>query len=177
MGGLRGQDQGWESALETEKKAWKARKDVRPYPVFPAFLMAPHICKSLQLGGSSQKSIWNSRNRVNLSARPLNTHVRSPILTNPSGLGGEKGMGRRSTPPIPGTGVLTLMQSSAPVKSLLPRLSSKHRPPPGLSPSSLIGDLCFTGIYTQPAALGLCPLREPRVSPTVLSPELEPSLS
>lgn len=55
MGGLRGQDQGWESALETENKAWKARKDVRPYPVFLAFLIASPICNSLQLGGNSQE--------------------------------------------------------------------------------------------------------------------------
>lgn len=49
-------------ALETEKKAWEARNNVRSCPVFLAFLMAPPICESLQFKGSSQKSIWSPGN-------------------------------------------------------------------------------------------------------------------
>lgn len=63
MGGLRGQDQGKETALETEKKAWEAREDVGPCPVFLAFPMAPPICESLQFRGSSQKNVWNPGNK------------------------------------------------------------------------------------------------------------------
>lgn len=62
-GGLRGQDQGYESAVETDRKAWEAREGVKPCPVFLAFLMVPPVCKGLQVREGSQESIWNPGNR------------------------------------------------------------------------------------------------------------------